>query len=88
MTPRSKVIEKSLQCFEHGVMSLIPVAGVFLTPFALVKFKFAIVETNDRWNPARRHLYAGAALAILSLLAHAIAGTFLFLQALRAMNDV
>ena len=88
MTPRSKVIEKSLRCFDYGLASLIPVGGVFLTPFALVNFKFAIVEANDRWNPARRHLYAGAALAVLSLLAHAIIGGLIFLQALRAMNDV
>ena len=88
MTPRSKVIEKSLRCFDYGLASLIPVGGVFMTPFALVNFKFAIVEANDRWNPARRLLYAGAALAVLSLLAHAIIAGLIFLQALRAMNDV
>ena len=88
MKPRSEVIEKSLRCFDYGLASLIPVAGVFMTPFALMSFKFAIVEANDRWNPARRLLYAGAVLAVLSLLAHAVIGGLIFLQALRAMNDV
>ena len=87
MTPRSKVIEKSLACFELGITSLIPVLGVFVTPFALYNFKFAVVETNDRWNPARRHLYVGAALAVLSLLAHAIIAGIIFLNVMRAVND-
>src|SRR5688572_19193633 len=87
MTPRSKVIEKSLSCFDFGIASLIPLVGVFLTPFAFSNFKVAIVETNDRWNPARRHLCAGAALAVFSLLAHAIIATIIFVQMVRAFEN-
>lgn len=88
MIPRSTVIEKSLGCFDYGIVSLIPVVGVFAVPFALVNFQFAIVETNDRWNPARWRLYAGMAFALLSLLAHAIAGVVLFLAVIRAYQNV
>jgi hypothetical protein len=88
MTPRSKVIEKSLSCFDWGMASLIPAIGVFLAPVAFVNFKFVVVETNDRWNPARRHLYAGVALALLSLLAHAIVGVAIYLQMMRAAGNV
>lgn len=88
MTPRSKVIEKSMRCFDYGVASLVPGIGVFLTPLAFVNFKFAVVETNDRWNPARGRLYVGATLAVLSLLAHAFLAVFVFLSFLRAVGDV
>ena len=88
MTARSEVIEKSLGCFDWGLASLIPALGILCAPLALAKFKFVVVETNDRWNPARRHLYAGAALAVLSLLAHGIIGVVIYLQILRAAGDV
>lgn len=88
MTPRSKVIETSMRCFDYGIASLIPVIGVFLTPFALVNFQSALFEINDRWNPARFRLYLGAALAVVSLLAHAVIGVFIFLRFMRAAVDV
>lgn len=88
MTPRSKVIEKSLRCFDYGIASLIPVIGVFITPAAFVNFKFAVVETNDRWNPGRRRLYIGVILAVLSLLVHALVAVFVSLSILRSTGDV
>lgn len=88
MTPRSEVIEKSMRCFDYGIASLVPGIGIFLAPFAFVNFKFAIVETNDRWNPARLRLYVGVALAVLSLLAHGLLAVFVFLSFLRAVGDV
>jgi hypothetical protein len=84
MIARSKVIEKSLLCFDWGVASLIPALGIFFTPFALLNFRFAVVEINDRWNPARRHLYVGASLALLSLLAHAVVAVGIYLKVMRA----
>jgi hypothetical protein len=88
MTTRSKVIEKSLGCLDFGFASLIPVAGLLFAMVALARFRFAVVETNDRWNPARVHLYGGAALAMLSLLAHAVVGVVIYLKALRAAGDI
>ena len=88
MTARSKVIERSLSCFDWGLSSLLPVIGIFLAPFALANFKFVVTETNDRWNPARRELYVGAALALFGLLVHAITGVVIYLKILRAAGDV
>jgi hypothetical protein len=88
MTARSKIIESSLSCLDWGMASLIPVLGVFLAPVALTRFRFTVVETNDRWNPARAHLYAGVVLSVLSLLGHGLIGVFVFFKLLRAAGDV
>jgi hypothetical protein len=88
MIARSKVIERSLSCFDWGMASLIPGLGIVCAPIAFTAFKFVVVETNDRWNPARRHLYAGVALALFGLLAHAIVGVVIYLKILRAAGDV
>jgi uncharacterized membrane protein YidH (DUF202 family) len=87
MIARSKIIEKSLRCFDWGMASLIPALGIVCAPFALVNFRFAIVEIEDRWNPARRHLYAGVILALLSLLAHAVIGVVVYLRVMRAVDE-
>jgi hypothetical protein len=88
MTARSKVIEQSLSCLDNGLASLIPVAGIVFSLIAFAKFRFAVVETNDRWNPARLHLYFGVAMAALSLLAHAVAGAVIYLKMLRAAGEI
>lgn len=88
MTKRSEVIEKSLGCLDWGMASLIPLLGLLSAPFAFANFKSVVTETNDRWNPARRHLYAGLALALISLLAHGLLGTVIYLRILRAAGDV
>ncbi|HUS37066.1 MAG TPA: hypothetical protein VM680_17100 [Verrucomicrobiae bacterium] len=61
---------------------------MFITPAAFLTFKYAVVETNDRWNPGRRRLYIGVILAVLSLLAHALAAVFVSLSILRSIGDV
>ena len=88
MTARSKIIERSLGCFDWGFASLLPAIGIFCAPFAFAYFKFAVTETNDRWNPARRQLYAGVTMALPGLLAHAIIGVVIYLKILRAAGDV
>jgi hypothetical protein len=88
MTARSKIIERSLSCLDLGILSLIPVVGVVFAFVAFARFRFAVVETNDRWNPARLHLYVGVALAALSLLAHAVAAAIIYLKILRAAGEI
>jgi hypothetical protein len=83
MTPRSQLIEKSLGCLNFGIASMIPAIGFFLAPLALGRFRFVIVNTNDRWNPARFQLYFGAVLAVASILLHALAGFFIYIQIVR-----
>lgn len=84
---RSGVIQESISCFNAGAFSLIPVLGWPGIVMALWRFRVAVFSTNDRWNPARLRLYAGAALALLSLLAQALVLVFFFLKLLRAIRD-
>jgi hypothetical protein len=83
MIPRSQVIEKSLSCFARGIAALIPVVGMFIAPLALVRFRQVIVATNDRWNPARRQLYLGAAFALASMLLHALVVFVIYIKIIR-----
>jgi hypothetical protein len=87
MTPRSKIIEKSLSCLDCGMAAMIPVGGLLFAALGLDRFRFVVTETDDRWNPARPHLFVGAGLAVLSLLAHAIAAVLVGLYMLRAAAD-
>jgi len=87
MTPRSTVIERSIWCFDSALLSLAPVVGIFFAGWAFVHFHRVVVNTNDRWNPARRHLYVGLAIALLSLLAHLVAGAVMFALLLRHIAD-
>jgi hypothetical protein len=83
MIPRAQVIEKSLSCFGYGLLTWIPAVGLFLAPVALWRFRFVVLETNDRWNPARRHLYGGLFLALASVLVHAVLAVILYLKVIR-----
>lgn len=83
MITRSQLIEKSLGCFNFGMASMIPAIGFFLAAIALGRFRFVVVNTNDRWNPARFQLYFGALLAVASILLHALGGFFIYIQIVR-----
>jgi hypothetical protein len=87
MTPRATLITKSLGCFDAGLASLIPGIGLLVAPIAFLRFRFVIVETNDRWNPARFHLYTGAILALFSLLTHALVGLGLYFHFTRDVGN-
>jgi len=87
MIARSKLIKESLDCLGWGAAACLPVVGFFLAPAALWRFKIVVVETNDRWNPARRHAYVGAALALFSMLGHAILAAIIFIQIIRHYQD-
>ena len=83
MIPRSALIKKSSGCLDSGLASLIPLLGPLAAILALVEFKQVVIETNDRWNPARPQLYVGALLAVLSLLAHALVAVLIYLKFIR-----
>ena len=88
MIPRSKLIKESLGCFGWGTASCIPVVGFFFAPAALWRFWTVVVETNDRWNPARRYVYVGAGLALLSILVHVMLAAVIFIRVIRYYQDV
>ena len=67
--------------------SAIPVIGIVQAIIALAQFKFVIVNSNERWNPARARLYLGVMLAIASLLAHALIGVFVYLKIVRDLAN-
>jgi hypothetical protein len=70
------------------MLALIPAIGFTLAPFALNRFRHVVVETNDRWNPARPQLYLGATLALASLLLHALAALFIYLRVIHNLENV
>jgi hypothetical protein len=87
MIPRSSLVVTSLSCFNWGLTALVPVIGFFGAVIALNKFRIAVIETNDRWNPARVHLYSGMAMALLSLLLHALIVFVIYLQVIRYIGN-
>jgi hypothetical protein len=88
VTARSEIIEKSLSCLDLGIASLIPGIGIVFSIMAFARFRFVVVETNDRWNPARLHLYVGVTLAALTLLVRAVVVTVAYLNVLRAAGEI
>lgn len=67
-----RLIEGSLKTLGLGWYSLIPVAGVFFAVGTIMIFARTITFAEGQWNPAKAHLLAGMALALLSLLGHGL----------------
>jgi hypothetical protein len=88
MIPRAQLIERSLSCLTFGATGFIPVLGLFFSIMSLARFRVVVVETNDRWNPARRQLYLGLIFALLSILIHAIVAAAIAIQIIRYYEDV
>jgi hypothetical protein len=65
MTPRSKIIERSMRCFSRGGFSFVPLFGIVFALGALGDFYAAVTQREERWNPAGRRLYGGMILALL-----------------------
>jgi hypothetical protein len=64
---KAQVIERSLRCFEFGIVGLLPVIGL---PFAMVALgAFAQVKRHRTsvWNPAERYLRIGSSCAAAGL---------------------
>ena len=68
MIARSEVIERSLVCFRRGIFSFVPALGIYFAMRAARDFYVVTTETAERWNPARRHVYAGVFLGLAGLL--------------------
>lgn len=87
MIARSKLIERSLSCLDWGVASFIPVAGPLCAVFALDRFRQVVMNTEERWNPARLHCLLGAGLALLGLLAHGLIAFVVFIKLRQAFAN-
>jgi hypothetical protein len=64
-------IKQSLRCLKLGWLALIPVIGPFIAIYAIHIYCRVFLASDD-WNPAKAQLYSGAALALTSVLLHAI----------------
>lgn len=69
------------------MFSLIPVAGLCGTIPAFLHFRYVVIETNDRWNPARSRLYLGMILALISLVAHGLAALAVSIILIRRISN-
>ena len=87
MIPRSQIIERSLACFRRGAWSLLPVLGVYFGLRSVRDFYVVTTEAEERWNPGRRHVYAGVFLGLLGLLLNALAMLVACLIWLRRIED-
>lgn len=84
---RVRVIERSLECFMMGWLSLMPVAGIFAAVRAIIIYQQARIEAGKEWNPARRYLIAGFALSWLGSLISIIIAGVAFVMVIKAMGN-
>jgi hypothetical protein len=68
-----QIIQRSLQCFFWGLLSLIPVLGLCAAVITLILFFQTSRGFHEGWNPANRYLHLGASLSALSLLIQSLA---------------
>lgn len=87
MIPRSQLIERSLACFRRGAWSVLPVLGLYFGLRAARDFYVVTTGTEERWNPGRRHVYAGVLLGLFGLLLNALAVLVACLVWLRRIED-
>lgn len=82
-----RVIKRSLRCFAFGWLSLFPILGIAPAMLAMILYKQVQDEVGKEWNPARKEVLLGWALAwcglFLSLLV--LGGSGLLL--LRALSE-
>jgi hypothetical protein len=62
------MIENSLRCHCYGWLSLIPMLGLPFVVLAIQQYHRTWAEAGENWNPAKRHLTAGLALAWIGAL--------------------
>jgi hypothetical protein len=66
--PISKVemIERSLRCFQFGLLSLIPILGIPFAIVALAEYGRIKRRRGATWNPAKKQLFWGTQCARLT----------------------
>lgn len=65
---RIQTIERSLNCFFCGVVSVLPVIGFPFAVFALRDCFFVLRNRKGEWNPAERYLQIGSLTAMTSIM--------------------
>jgi hypothetical protein len=62
-----EMIERSLRCFDYGLIGLLPVIGI---PMAIISaYQYGRVKRGqgEMWNPAHRYLFWGGFCARIGL---------------------
>lgn len=67
-----QVIQRSLECFFWGLLSLIPGFGLFAAVITLIRFFQTSRGFRAGWNPANRYLHLGASLSAFGLLVQSV----------------
>lgn len=68
----AEMIRLSLRAVKFGWLALIPLLGVVFAFYVVRLFCRVFLFTEGDWNPATPQLYSGTALALFSLLIHAL----------------
>ena len=84
---RVRVIERSLECFMMGWLSLMPIAGIFAAVRAVIVYQQARIEAGKEWNPARRYLIAGFVLSCMGSLLSIIIAGMAFVMVIKMMGN-
>jgi hypothetical protein len=63
-----EMIERSMSCFELGLLGLIPLIGIPMAVMSLVQYRRVKLGQGALWNPAERYLFWGGQCAFVGLL--------------------
>jgi hypothetical protein len=63
-----EMIERSIRCFDLGLLGLLPVIGIPMAVMSLVQYRRVKLGRGAMWNPAQRYLFWGGQCALVGLL--------------------
>jgi hypothetical protein len=76
---RIKIIERSMRCYMLGWLALLPLVGLILGPMTVLLHQRVWIEAGEDWNPASRHLHAGAILGGIGFFSSVLMTWLLFM---------
>jgi hypothetical protein len=62
-----EMIERSMKCFDLGLLGLIPVIGIPMAVMSMVQYRRVKLGQGAMWNPAQRYLFWGGQCAFVGL---------------------
>ena len=65
--PKIEMIERSLRCFEFGLLGLLPVIGIPMAILSAAQYRRVKRGQGDAWNPAHRYLFWGGVCGRMGL---------------------
>jgi hypothetical protein len=77
-----EMIDRSLRCFDFGLLGLLPVIGIPMAIFSAVQYGRVRRGQGEMWNPAHRYLFWGGVCARMGLALFLVVPVVLFIVAL------